>query len=58
MKMQKYEQCNNLAYAASTLRNVTVKKGIWYEEDRCQKMGRRKKMHEDKRDNAKVTQKP
>ena len=27
-------------------------------EDRCQKMGRRKKTYEDKRDNEKVTQKP
>ena len=27
-------------------------------EDRCLKMGRRKKVHGDKRDNAKVTQKP
>ena len=27
MKMYKYEQNNNLAYAASVLRTVTVKKG-------------------------------
>ena len=50
----------------SILRTVTVKKGKTIYEGkrsqktdvRCQKMGRRKKMYEDRRDNAKVTQKP
>ena len=50
----------------SALRTVTVKKDkTIYEGERsqktdvrCQKMGRRKKMCEDKRDNAKVTQNP
>ena len=51
----------------SILSTVTVKKGkTIYEckrsqktDVRCQRMGRRqKKMYEDKRDNAKVTQKP
>ena len=43
----------------SALRTVTVKKGDVHlgkkSEDICQKMGRRKKMYEDKRDKAKVT---
>ena len=49
----------------SALRTVTVRKRAIYEGERiqkpdvrCQKMGRRKKTCEDKRDNAKVNQKP
>ena len=66
MKMYKYEYNNDLAYATSILRTVTVKKDktiyegerIQKTDVRCQKMGRRKKTCEDKKDNAKVTQKP
>ena len=64
--MCKYKYNSDLAYATSALRTVTVKRGKRIYEGkrsqktdvRCQKMGRRKRTCEDKRDNAKVTQKP
>ena len=57
--MSKYKYNNNLAYAVNTVRTVIVKGGNINEDERCQmadirreKMGRRKKMYEDKRDNV------
>ena len=37
MKMSKYKYSNDIAYAINIKRIVTVKKGQYYEDERCQK---------------------
>ena len=53
-------QCNNLVYSIDIYRTVKGKKGnaMKVRDVRRQKMGRRKKMYEDKRDNVRVPQSP
>ena len=58
MKMSTYEYSNNLAYAINIKRTVTVKKGQYYEGERCQKTEvrrRRTKKKEDEKSEAKET---